>query len=136
MIPALILVISIATLLQFFVSYCRSLLAASSEPDLSEEVRELTGIRQRSVPAGDVPRLFILVGLCPERRDGRFEVRAVRGYFFLLSLARAVLERFLPRATTWADAERSACAYFAAVALDRRIALNRSLMAQQISNSF
>ena len=136
MIAALVLVISIATLLQFFVSYCRSLLAASSELDLSEDVRELTGIRHRSIPPGDFPRLFILVGLCPDRGDGRFEVRAVHGYFFLLSLARAVLGRYVPRATTWTDAERSACAYFAAVALDRRIALNRSLMTQQISNSF
>jgi len=35
----------------------------------------------------------------------------------------------------WAESERNACAYFAAVALDRRIAYNRDLMAQQISNS-
>jgi len=136
MIAALILVFSTVALLQFFVSYCRSLLAASGEVNLSEDVRELAGIRHRCVSPGDFRRLFALVSLCPRRGNDQFEMRAVRGYFRLLSLVRAVLRPFFPGAATWTEAERSACGYFAAVALDRRIALNRHLLAQQISNSF
>jgi len=135
MIPALILVISVAALLQFFVSYCRSLVASCCGVDLSSEVRELTGIQHRSAHAEEFPRLMLLVGLCPERGDDRFEVRAIRGYYRLLSLLRAVLRRLVPSGANWAESERNACAYFAVVALDRRIAYNRDLMAQQISNS-
>ena len=135
MIAALILVISVAALLQFFVSYCRSLVASCSGVDLSEDARELTGIRHRAVLAQEFPRLILLVGLCPERSDDRFDVRAVRWYYRLLSLFRAVLRSPAPSVAEWAESERNACAYFAAVALDRRIAYNRDLMAQQISNS-
>ncbi|MCI0624302.1 MAG: hypothetical protein L0387_22100 [Acidobacteria bacterium] len=135
MIPALILVISAATLLQFFVSYCRSLVASSAGADLSEDARELTGIRHRTAAAEEFPRLMLLVGLCPEHGDDRFEVRAVRGYYLLLSLARGLLRRILPGAAEWTESERRGCAYYAAVALDRRIAFSRELMAQQVSNS-
>ena len=135
MIPALIFVISIVALLQFFVSYCRSLVTASAQVDLSEDARELTGIPHRSAHAEEFPRLMLLVRLCPERGDDRFAVRAVRAYFFLLSLVRGVVRRAVPRVADWADAERRACAYFAAVTLDRRIAYNRNLLAQQMSHS-
>jgi len=135
MIAALILVISLAALLQFFVFYCRSLLAASSRVDLSHEARELTGIRHRTALAEEFPRLMLLVGLCLERGEDRFEVRAVRGYYRLLSLLRATLRRIVPSVAEWTESERKGCAYFAAVALDRRIAYNRELMAQQIANS-
>ena len=135
MIPALIFAISLAALIQFFVSYCRSLVAASSRVDLSLEARELTGIRHRSAYAEEFPRFMLLVGLCPERGDDRFAVRAIRGYYHLLSVVRAALRRMVPSVAEWADTERNACAYFAAVALDRRIAYSRDLMAQQMSNS-
>jgi hypothetical protein len=39
MIAALIVVISLAALLQFFISYCRSLLATYGKVELSEQVR-------------------------------------------------------------------------------------------------
>ncbi len=133
MIPALILVISAATLLQFFVTYCRSLLAASSQVDVSEDVRELTKIRRRDVPPGEFPRLFTWIRLCPEPESDRLEVRAVRGYFALLSLVWTILGPLFPLAATWMDEERSGCAYFAAVELDRRIAFNKDLLAQQMS---
>jgi len=42
MMAALIFVFSVATLLMFFVSYCRSLMAASSRHTLSREVRDVT----------------------------------------------------------------------------------------------
>ena len=44
MMAAVILVVSLAALLQFFISYCRSLIAASAKQPLSVEVQEVTGI--------------------------------------------------------------------------------------------
>ncbi len=44
MMAAIILVFSSLTLMMFFVSYCRSLMASSANHPLSEEVRDVTGI--------------------------------------------------------------------------------------------
>lgn len=52
MIAALIAIISLSALLQFFVSYCRSVIAASSKVELSEQVREVAGI-QSQPPSGE-----------------------------------------------------------------------------------
>jgi hypothetical protein len=134
MIAALILLVSVAALLQFFVSYCRSVIAACSKKELSEQAREVTGIENRLVRGDEFHRLVQLVHLCPEPGDDQNEIRAVRGYFGLLSLLRVVFNNLAPAVTKWAERERAGCAYFAAVALDRRIAYSRDLLAQQMTN--
>jgi hypothetical protein len=77
MIAALICVVSAAIFLQFFVSYCRSILASSRNIALSDRVREVTGIADQEVGADDFKRLLQLVRLCPERGDDQSEIRAV-----------------------------------------------------------
>ncbi len=134
MIAALILVISVAALLQFFVSYCRSVIASSSRKNLSEHAREVTGIENHIVRGDEFERLVQLVRICPEPGDDGRELRAVRSYFGLLSLMRAAFGRLAPDVANWAEREREGCAYFAAVALDHRIAYSRDLMAEQMSN--
>lgn len=133
MIAALIFVVSVAALLQFFISYCRSLVAAYRKWDLSEEAREVTGIEGQQVAGDEFLRLLQLVRLCPEPGDDTVEIRAVSSYFGLLNLLRSVSRSVLPKLLAWVEREREGCAYFAAVALDRRIAFNRDLMAQQAS---
>ena len=46
MMAALIFAISTVTLFMFFVSYCRSMMASAARQELSEEVRDVTGIRE------------------------------------------------------------------------------------------
>lgn len=133
MIAAAILVISVVGLAQFFVAYCRSLIAAYKQVDLSEDAREVTGIEDHLVHGDDFRRLLQLVRLCPEAGDDAFEIGAVRLYFRLLTRLRSLGAVLSPRLTHWAEQERAGCAYFAAVALDRRIAHNRDLLAQQRS---
>jgi hypothetical protein len=130
MIAALIFVICFAALLQFSVSYCRSLIAAYRKVELSEQVREVTGIENRNVPAEEFARLLQLVQLCPERGDDGVEIRAVGAYFGFLNLLRNSFRSLAPRIAGWAERERQNCSYFAAVALDRRIAYSRDLLAQ------
>ncbi len=134
MIAALIFAISLATLFQFFVSYCRSVIAASSKKGLSDQARELTGIENHLVRGDEFERLLQLVWLCPEPGDDTRDLRAVRGYFGLLGVLRGAFSGLAPALARWAEREREGCAYFAAVALDHRIAYSRDLMAQQISN--
>jgi len=133
MIAAMIFVISFLTLLQFFVSYSRSLIAASRGHELSEQAREICGLTAKTVEGDQFRRLLALIALCPEPGGDGFQVRAVALYFYLLGLVQILLDRAIPSAVAWIEAERGGCAYAAAVVLDRRIAYNRMMMAQQAS---
>jgi hypothetical protein len=134
MIAALICVISLAAFLQFFVSYCRSILASSRKVELSDRVREVTGIASENVGADDFDRLLQLVRLCPERADDQAEIRAVGTYYGLLYFVGRLTRPLVPSVAAWVERERRSCSYFAAVALDRRISYSRDLFSQQIAD--
>jgi len=130
---ALIFVVSAIALLQFFISYCRSLIAASMKQPLSEEVRDVAGI-PATASGDDFVRVIQLVHLCPDRPEDRGDLRAVGAYFRLLNIIRSTVARVIPSLVTWTELERNQCAYFAAVALDRRIAFSRDMLAQQMDS--
>ena len=129
----LIFLLSAAALLQFFISYCRSLIAACIKQPLSAEVRDVAGIP--STAAGDdFARVIQLLDLCPERPEERGRIRAINLYFRLLNVVSSTLARVIPFLMTWTDMERGQCTYFAAVTLDRRIAFSRDMLAQQMDS--
>ena len=134
MMAALICIVSLAVFAQFFVWYCRSILAPSRQVALSERVREVTGIANQEVAPDDFNRLLQLVRLCPERGDDRSEIRAGGTYYWFLDMLKRISVVAGPRIAQWADHERRDCSYFAAVALDRRISYSRDLFTQQISD--
>jgi hypothetical protein len=134
MIAGMIFVISILTLLQFFVSYSRSLIAESRGHELSEQAREICGVTARTVAGDQFRRLSELIALCPESGGDGNTLFVVSAYFHFLSFLRRLSEWTIPSATAWIEAERGGCAYAAAVVLDRRIAYNRTIMAQQASH--
>ena len=127
----LIFVFSAAALLQFFISYCRSLIAASIKQPLSAEVRDVTGI-PAAASGTDYDRVVQLLQLCPERPEEGGRIRAINSYYRLLTFIRAPVARLIPPLVNWTDAELGQCTYFAAVTLDRRIAFSRDMLAQQI----
>jgi hypothetical protein len=131
MMATVILACSVVFLLQFFVSYCRSLIAASAKHSLSPEVQDVAGV-SANASGEDFARVVQLLRLCPDRPEDRGEIRAVGAYFRLLSFTRLTLAQVSPSIQAWIEKERNQCTYFAAVALDRRIAFSRDLMAQQI----
>jgi hypothetical protein len=130
MMAAFIFVASVATLLMFFVSYCRSLMASSLRHTLSQEVRDVTGI-PASASGGDFARVMQLLQLCPERPEDRASLHAVEAYYGILDLLEKTIARFLPSLHLWMEQERAGCANFAVVVLDRRIAFSREILAQQ-----
>jgi hypothetical protein len=132
MIAALIFGVSFTALLQFFVSYCRSILSASRGRELSQQTRELTGIAAAGVNGEEFRRLMQLVRLCPEHGDDGQAMAAVRLYYAILRVVHSVAGRASSTLSNWLALEQGSCAYFAAVALDRRIAFSRELMAQQM----
>jgi type III secretory pathway component EscR len=130
MMASVILVVSLVTLLMFFVSYCRSLMASSVRHTLSREVRDVTGI-PASAASTDFARVMQLLHLCPERPEDRTGLQAVGLYYNILSLVEKTIARVLPSLHQWAEQERAGCANFAVVLLDRRIAFSREILAQQ-----
>jgi len=131
MMAAIILACSIVLLLQFFVSYCRSLISASARQVLSAEVQDVTGI-QHTATGEDYKRVMQLLQLCPERPEDRNGIQAVSAYFRLLNFLRSTIARMVPSMLAWTELERGHCAYFAAVALERRISFSRDMFAQQM----
>jgi len=131
MMAAIILVCSVVLFLQFFVFYCRSLIAVSAKQALSPEVQEVTGI-QRTASGEDFRRVMQLLQLCPERREDRNGIQAIGLYFGMLNLLHATIARLVPSMHGWTEAERGQCTYFAAVALERRISFSRDMLAQQM----
>jgi hypothetical protein len=131
MMAAFILAFSLLTLLMFFVSYCRSLTASSLHKSLTEEVMDVTGIQARA-SGRDFARVMQILQLCPDRRDDSSGLRIVGAYYAFLNLLDQTASRLSPAVHSWAEEERAGCAHFAAVALGRRIALNREMLAQQV----
>jgi hypothetical protein len=127
----LVFFLSAAALLQFFISYCRSLIAASIKQPLSPEVRDVTGI-PNTAAGEDFARVIQLLDLCPERPEERGRIRAINAYFQLLNLVSSTIAHVIPALVNWTDMERGQCTYFAAVTLERRIAFSRDMLAQQM----
>ena len=127
----LIFILSALALLQFFISYCRSLIAGCIKQPLSAEVRDVTGI-PNTTAGEDFARVIQLLDLCPERPEERGRIRAINLYFRLLNVISSTVARIVPSLKAWTEMERGHCTYFAAVTLDRRIAFSRDMLAQQI----
>lgn len=138
MIAALIFVVSMAAFVQFFVLYTRSVIAASRKQALSDNVREITGLRGDVVEAAQFGRLLQLVELCPGSGNDTMGIRAVRAYFnglsLLLSLTPQMSTGAFAKAAEWLNRERSACAYFAAITLDQRMAYSRTLLSHGVGS--
>jgi hypothetical protein len=131
MMAVVIFLISLVTLFMFFVSYCRSMMASAARHELSEEVRDVTGI-QEVATARDYERVLQILQLCPERPDDRSSLRAVDLYHACLQAVQGALATVMPSLKSWMEQEQASCAYFAAVTLDRRIRFNREMLAQQV----
>jgi hypothetical protein len=133
MMAGIILVFSMAALLQFFISYCRSLIAASAKQPLSAEVQDVTGIKN-AASGDDFARVLQLLQLCPDRPEDRNGIQAIGFYFRMLGFLRSTVARIAPSVRAWTELERGQCTYFAAVTLDRRIAFSRDMFAQQMES--
>ncbi|HET9401536.1 MAG TPA: hypothetical protein VFO34_11355 [Candidatus Acidoferrales bacterium] len=135
MIAAIILTLSCVTLAEFFVSYCRSQIMQSKLISLSQDTVELAAIANRSVAASQFERLIQLARMCPRFDKYRSTTAAIRVYYALLTAVGLVARRLAPGIVGYIERERSGCAYYAAAALERRIALSRELYTQQIASA-
>lgn len=116
------LTFSCAALVQFFMSYCRSLLLSYAEVELSAATREFMGIHSAEVTGSNFYRLLGLARLAPSLADDKWEIRVVSLYYRIVRVASLLSKPIGSAAQSWAENQSNLCAYFAAAALDRRIA--------------
>lgn len=122
MIPIFVLLFSAVALVQFFVSYSRSILATYATVELSATTREVAGIESERITGGEFGRLLGLLRLARNPGDDGMELLTVRMYYSAVRILGAIAAPFNAAARIWSENEGARCAYFAAVALDRRIA--------------
>lgn len=134
MIPFLICGFSFLMLLQFFFSYCHSVIAESRRHELSAQVCDIAHIQTRRTRGEEFRRLLQLIAVCPASGGDGNQLGAVSVYYDLLGLARVLMGWIVP-AARWIDFERCGCSYLAAVLLDRRITRGRVLLAQQTGSN-
>jgi hypothetical protein len=120
MIASLVFLFSLGALAQFAIAYCRTLLLAYNKVELSQRVREVTGIGNTLAPS-DFQRLLQFVRLAPPLADDATEIRVVSIYFRLARVTGALASPLSRQVSRWFENELARCSYFAAVTLDRRL---------------
>jgi hypothetical protein len=122
MIAAFMLMFSCAALVQFFMSYCRSILASYAQVELSSETRAIIGLQSPEIAGAQFHRLLGLVRLAPDPGDDKWDLRVVSVYYRAVRLAGLLSEPLGSIARSWVERQSGLCAYFAAAALERRVA--------------
>jgi len=109
-------------LVQFFLSYCRSILTMYAEMELSPASREVTGLEPGEIRGGQFDRLLGLLRVAPNPGGDQWHLGIVSTYYRIISMIDMSLAQLAPVAQRWTERESARCAYFAAATLDRRIA--------------
>lgn len=120
MIASLVFIFSLGAMGQFAIAYCRTLILAYNKVELSQRVREVTGMGDTLAPS-DFHRMLEFVRLAPPLGDDAAEIRVVSIYFRLARVAGALVSPLSRQASRWFEQEFERCSYFAAVTLDRRL---------------
>jgi hypothetical protein len=125
MIAALILVLSVAALVQFGVLQWRSMWIAVSEQPLSPSLQGATGIAADAIGADDFEFLArTSEQLCPSIQERNVWLREVRVYYHVVkALQRGAAER-IPALANWAKSELVSCSRYAGAVLDQRLNAN------------
>jgi len=122
MIPALMLVISVAALLHFGIYYWRALMLGVAAQPLSERMQSLA--HGESVGAGDFRALACLQRMCPELERSHSRVGLVGLYYQMLAFLNEI-----PALSEWTNREMATCSRYVAVITDQRMHRNMARVA-------
>jgi hypothetical protein len=132
----LIYVLLLLAVAEFFIYYCRSIVASSKRTQVPAGVCEAAGVDRNGIASDDFERFLELVRLCPEESADQRNMSVVCAYYtFVRALGRAS-QGLMPSVESWAEKEQRNCSHFAAVALDRQISSTRRLLAQKVHIPF
>lgn len=135
MISLLVCGISVWAIVQFFISYCRSILTLAGRVELSERARNAAGIPTPQPEEQEFDRLLELAELCPVQGKGIPETGAIVAYHCALGVLRDLAAGKSGALAKWVDCERGRCTYFAAVVLDQRLSFTQDLLREFLPRS-
>ncbi|MCL6480139.1 MAG: hypothetical protein K6U02_00290 [Firmicutes bacterium] len=129
MVASLILVLSVAALAQFALSYWRALLQETATRELSRRALE-AGLAKLKLEPGDFDVVVSMYRICPPLGQQPTRLAAVRAYYRTIRALADVTESRLARAlglirlADWTQREMQACTRYVAVLLDQRVTEN------------
>ena len=129
MLSAMLLAISIVALSQFAVYYWRAVLAGVAAQPVSDRVLVAAQVENGHLTPQDFQTLSGLHNLTPALSPNRSGLGLVRLYYRAIEGLDAFLANKVPSFSSWSERERSICARYAAVQVDRRLQANFDLVA-------
>jgi len=129
MFSAMLLSISIVALSQFAIYYWRAVLAGVAARPVSERVLVAAQVENGRLRPQDFRTLAGLHDLTPDLHPNRSGLGLVRLYYWVIEGLDAFLGERIPNFAVWSEHERTICARYAAVLVDRRLQANLDLAA-------
>jgi hypothetical protein len=131
MIPILILVLSVAAMIQFGITQWRAMWLTVAARPLSDCLQAATGLEASAIRAED----FDLIAktshyVTPAPREGNVWLREVGIYFRFVSGIEKLVGSQIPAVGQWAQSELLSCAKYAAAVLDQRLNANLAYVAE------
>jgi hypothetical protein len=129
MFSAMLLAISIVALSQFALYYWRAVLAGVASQPVSDRVLVAAHVENGRLTPQHFPTLASLHDLTPDLNPNRNGLGLVRIYYRFIEGLDFILGTRVPAFALWSERERSICARYAAVLVDRRLQANLDLAA-------
>jgi hypothetical protein len=126
MVAAIIFVVSVAALAQFGLYYWRATISGVAAQAISERIRVAAGITHAGIGPQDFRNILILKDLSPDLRGATGGFGAIRTYYSIIEK----LGSIVPAMASWANAEMTTCARYAAVVMDQHMERNMVCAAQ------
>lgn len=129
MFSVMLFAISIVALTQFALYYWRAVLAGVAAQPVSDQVLAAAHVETGGLTGRDFERLVGLHGLTPDLNPDRGGLGLVRLYYGVIGGFSALASNRIPALAAWIEQERTICARYAAVQIDRRLQANMALAA-------
>jgi len=129
MFSIMLFAISIVALTQFALYYWRAVLAGVAAQPVSDRVLAAASVENGSLTGRDFEKLAGLHNLTPDLNPDRGGLGLVRLYYRVIGGFSALASSRIPALATWIEQERTICARYVAVQIDRRLQANLALAA-------
>ena len=135
MFSAMLFTISIVALTQFALYYWRAVLTGVAAQPVSDRVLEAAHVENGRLNAADFDKLAGLHHLTPDLSPNRGGLGLVSLYYNLIGAVGSLASTRVPALAAWSEQERTLCARYAAVQIERRLQANLALAASMRSCS-
>lgn len=129
MFSVMLFAISIVALTQFALYYWRAVLAGVAAQPVSDRVLAAAHVETGSLTGRDFEKFVGLHNLTPDLNPDRSGLGLVRLYYRVIDGFSALPSSRIPALAAWIEQERTICARYVAVQIDRRLQANLALAA-------